>query len=77
MDKSYLKYEDTIQCLFFLTSQQDIDWLCEILNKTVDNLAKDYLWHRDEFKITRPLLETSSGMLCLYLSSFLNSKFVF
>ncbi|XP_013172153.1 PREDICTED: protein ecdysoneless homolog [Papilio xuthus] len=57
-----IKYEDTVQCLFFKPSQENINWdeLCHTLNATANALSKEYIWHRDDFKICRPLLITES-----------------
>ncbi|CAH2039610.1 unnamed protein product, partial [Iphiclides podalirius] len=63
-NNSHLKYEDTVQCLFFLTSHGHVDLedFCRILNETANEFAKDYIWHRDKFRITQPVLEATSDL---------------
>ncbi|XP_045536166.1 protein ecdysoneless homolog [Papilio machaon] len=59
-----IKYEDTVQCLFFKSSRENINWdeLCQTLNATANSLSKEYIWHRDEFKICQPLITSEDSI---------------
>ncbi|KPJ07174.1 Protein SGT1 [Papilio machaon] len=59
-----IKYEDTVQCLFFKPSRENINWdeLCQTLNATANSLSKEYIWHRDEFKICQPLITSEDSI---------------
>lgn len=55
---SNYKFEDTVQCSFYSTKQlcsDDWDKLCDSMNNLISSLSKDYIWHRDEFKVTLPI----------------------
>ncbi|KAI5645392.1 SGT1 protein domain-containing protein [Phthorimaea operculella] len=50
--------EDTVHCVFFPTESSNadnLDELCESLNKTINKLSEGYIWHRDEFRVHVPL----------------------
>ncbi|CAH2091131.1 unnamed protein product [Euphydryas editha] len=53
-----MKYEDTLQCLFFSTknySNTELQELCDLINETIKSLSHEYIWHRDEFKVVLPI----------------------
>lgn len=63
--------EDTVQCLFFSTTRDSniAQWeeLCQQINNAIAVLSKDYIWHRDEFKVFLPLSDsTDSGEFVSY-----------
>ncbi|XP_049874060.1 protein ecdysoneless [Pectinophora gossypiella] len=48
--------EDTVECFFFPTTDvNNLQILCESVNKTVQDLSSGYIWHRDELKVHIPI----------------------
>lgn len=65
-------YEDTIQCRFFSTVLINSDeklWkqLCENINNTITALSKEYIWHRDVFKVHLPIMENNCKYYRIHL----------
>ncbi|KAJ2944377.1 hypothetical protein O0L34_g18379 [Tuta absoluta] len=57
--------EDTAHCVFFPTASSNADnleELCESLNKTINRLSEGYIWHRDEFRVHVPLNADIEGL---------------
>lgn len=67
-----LKYEDTLQCLFFSTKNySNIEWqdLCDSINETITSLSYEYIWHRDEFKVVLPVNSDEGNDILKHLVS--------
>ncbi|XP_063535163.1 protein ecdysoneless homolog [Cydia strobilella] len=50
--------EDSVECLFFSANSTDnFNWdaLCLQLNTAIQNLSPNYIWHRDEFRVHKPI----------------------
>ncbi|XP_034831657.2 LOW QUALITY PROTEIN: protein ecdysoneless homolog [Maniola hyperantus] len=66
------KYEDTMQCFFFSTKELSEDeWknLCDSINGIIASISKDYIWHRDEFRVSLPILTDQSNEIPCHLFS--------
>lgn len=52
--------EDTINCFYFSTEANDDisywDNLCIDINKTIQNLSSEYLWHKDKLEVFPQIL---------------------
>lgn len=56
-------HEDTVYCTFYsLSLLERSQWvsLCDQINETILTLSKDYIWHRDVFKVFLPLYENKN-----------------
>lgn len=54
--------EDTLQCRIFspaLTNSESWQQLCNELNTAAAALSQEYIWHRDQFRVFMPLLNTN------------------
>ncbi|XP_063363700.1 protein ecdysoneless homolog [Cydia amplana] len=50
--------EDSVECLFFSANSADnFNWdaLCLQLNTAIQDLSHNYIWHRDEFRVHKPI----------------------
>lgn len=59
------RYEDTLQCYFFSAtelSKGEWEYLCKSINGIIASMSKDYIWHRDEFRVYWPLTEVTKGL---------------
>ncbi|CAG9793876.1 unnamed protein product [Diatraea saccharalis] len=51
-------FEDTVHVSFFLLDVDEtaeLENLCDSINETIKLLAKDYIWHKEEFKVHIPI----------------------
>lgn len=59
------RYEDTLQCYFFAATElckEEWESLCKSINGIIASISKDYIWHRDEFRVYLPLTEVIRGL---------------
>ncbi|XP_047993363.1 protein ecdysoneless homolog [Leguminivora glycinivorella] len=64
--------EDSVECLFFSAHSSDgYDWdaLCLQLNTCIQSLSTNYIWHRDEFRVHRPIEYASKEDIPEHLAS--------
>ncbi|XP_039755299.1 protein ecdysoneless [Pararge aegeria] len=72
---AFPKYEETLQCIFFSTTElstAEWDYLCDSINVIIASISKDYIWHRDEFKVYLPILTEVKNDIPFYLQSTTN-----
>ncbi|XP_023936751.1 protein ecdysoneless [Bicyclus anynana] len=53
------RFEDTLQCIFLSTtelSREEWEDLCISINGIIESISKEYIWHRDEFRVYLPIV---------------------